>query len=149
MGTYSSLRWGTIPARAQWLGADAEHTIIFCFYHLRFLKLMDTLENIKQQIADNAILLYMKGSPNAPQCGFSMRASQAMMACGKRFAYVDILSNPDIRAELPKYANWPTFPQLWVKGELIGGCDIIMEMYENGELKTLIDEASAEGEGEG
>ncbi|MFA0812737.1 Grx4 family monothiol glutaredoxin [Microbulbifer epialgicus] len=107
---------------------------------------MDTLENIKQQIADNAILLYMKGSPNAPQCGFSMRASQAMMACGKRFAYVDILSNPDIRAELPKYANWPTFPQLWVKGELIGGCDIIMEMYENGELKTLIDGASAEGD---
>ncbi|MBB3059509.1 Grx4 family monothiol glutaredoxin [Microbulbifer rhizosphaerae] len=108
---------------------------------------MDTLENIKQQIADNAILLYMKGSPNAPQCGFSMRASQALMACGKRFAYVDVLSNPDIRTELPKYANWPTFPQLWVKGELVGGCDIIMEMYENGELKTLVEEASAEGEG--
>ncbi|WP_237065841.1 Grx4 family monothiol glutaredoxin [Microbulbifer guangxiensis] len=108
---------------------------------------MDTLENIKQQIADNAILLYMKGSPNAPQCGFSMRASQALMACGKRFAYVDVLSNPDIRSELPKYANWPTFPQLWVKGELVGGCDIIMEMYENGELKTLIDEAAAESEG--
>lgn len=108
---------------------------------------MDTLENIKQQIADNAILLYMKGSPNAPQCGFSMRASQALMACGKRFAYVDVLSNPDIRAELPKYANWPTFPQLWVKGELVGGCDIIMEMYENGELKTLVEEAAAESEG--
>ncbi|WP_308366652.1 MULTISPECIES: Grx4 family monothiol glutaredoxin [unclassified Microbulbifer] len=108
---------------------------------------MDTLENIKQQIADNAILLYMKGSPNAPQCGFSMRASQALMACGKRFAYVDVLSNPDIRTELPKYANWPTFPQLWVKGELVGGCDIIMEMYENGELKTLVEEASAESEG--
>ena len=107
---------------------------------------MDTLENIKQQIGDNTILLYMKGSPNAPQCGFSMRASQALMACGKRFAYVDVLSNPDIRAELPKYANWPTFPQLWVKGELIGGCDIIMEMYENGELKTLVDEASADSE---
>ncbi|QIL88597.1 Grx4 family monothiol glutaredoxin [Microbulbifer harenosus] len=103
---------------------------------------MDTLENIKQQIADNDILLYMKGSPNAPQCGFSMRASQAIMACGQRFAYVDILANPDIRQELPKYANWPTFPQLWVKGELIGGCDIIMEMYENGELKTLIEEAA-------
>ncbi|GAA5523720.1 glutaredoxin 4 [Microbulbifer aestuariivivens] len=110
---------------------------------------MDTLENIKQQIADNAILLYMKGSPNAPQCGFSMRASQALMACGKRFAYVDILANPEIRAELPKYANWPTFPQLWVKGELIGGCDIIMEMYENGELKPLVEEAAAESEGEG
>ncbi|MDP5210287.1 Grx4 family monothiol glutaredoxin [Microbulbifer sp. 2205BS26-8] len=107
---------------------------------------MDTLENIQQQIADNAILLYMKGSPNAPQCGFSMRASQAMMACGKRFAYVDVLSNPDIRTELPKYANWPTFPQLWIKGELIGGCDIIMEMYENGELKNLIDKAAAGGE---
>ncbi|MFC6632364.1 Grx4 family monothiol glutaredoxin [Microbulbifer taiwanensis] len=108
---------------------------------------MDTLENIKQQISDNTILLYMKGSPNAPQCGFSMRASQALMACGKRFAYVDVLSNPDIRTELPKYANWPTFPQLWVKGELVGGCDIIMEMYENGELKTLVDEAAAESEG--
>ena len=107
---------------------------------------MDTLENIKKQIADNDILLYMKGSPNAPQCGFSMRASQAVMACGQRFAYVDVLSNPDIRQELPKYANWPTFPQLWVKQELVGGCDIIMEMHENGELKTLIEEATGGAE---
>ena len=103
---------------------------------------MSTIENIKKQIEENDILLYMKGSPNAPQCGFSQRASQAIMACGQRFAYVDILSNPDIRQELPKYANWPTFPQLWVKGELVGGCDIITEMHENGELKTLIDEAA-------
>jgi monothiol glutaredoxin len=66
------------------------------------------------------------------------------MACGKRFAYVDILSNPDIRAELPKYANWPTFPQLWVAGELVGGCDIITEMYESGELQELIDATVAE-----
>ncbi|MBY6191915.1 Grx4 family monothiol glutaredoxin [Microbulbifer agarilyticus] len=107
---------------------------------------MDTLENIKKQIADNDILLYMKGSPNAPQCGFSMRASQAIMACGQRFAYVDILANPDIRQELPKYANWPTFPQLWVKQELVGGCDIIMEMHESGELKTLIEEAAGSAE---
>ncbi|WP_406827960.1 Grx4 family monothiol glutaredoxin [Microbulbifer sp. ARAS458-1] len=107
---------------------------------------MDTLENIKKQIADNDILLYMKGSPNAPQCGFSMRASQAVMACGKRFAYVDVLSNPDIRQELPKYANWPTFPQLWVKQELVGGCDIIIEMHESGELKTLIEEAAKDAE---
>ncbi len=105
---------------------------------------MDTIETIKQQISDNDILLYMKGAPNAPQCGFSMRASQAIMACGQRFAYVDILSHPEIRTELPKYANWPTFPQLWVKGELIGGCDIICEMGDNGELKTLLDEATAE-----
>lgn len=105
---------------------------------------METIDTIKQQISENTVILYMKGSPNAPQCGFSQRASQAVMACGQRFAYVDILSNPDIRTELPKFANWPTFPQLWVKGELIGGCDIIAEMHEKGELKTLIDEASAE-----
>lgn len=103
---------------------------------------MSTVETIKKQINENPILLYMKGSPNAPQCGFSMKASQALMACGKRFAFVDILSNPDIRQELPKYANWPTFPQLWVKGELVGGCDIIIEMNENGELKSLVEEAA-------
>lgn len=102
---------------------------------------MDIMETIKSQIEDNAVILYMKGSPDAPQCGFSMRASQAVMACGKRFAFVDVLSNPDIRTHLPKYANWPTFPQLWVKGELVGGCDIITEMHEKGELKTLLDEA--------
>lgn len=107
---------------------------------------MSTLETIKKQIDENAILLYMKGSPNAPQCGFSMRASQALMACGQRFAYVDILSNPDIRQELPKFANWPTFPQLWVKGELVGGCDIITEMHENGELKPLVEEAAPAAE---
>jgi len=105
---------------------------------------MEVLDTIKQQIADNAVILYMKGSPSAPQCGFSQRTVQALMACGQRFAYVDILSNPDIRSELPKYANWPTFPQLWVKGELVGGCDIVTEMHTNGELKPLIDGATAE-----
>ncbi|MFT7558870.1 MAG: monothiol glutaredoxin [Flavobacteriales bacterium] len=102
---------------------------------------MSTLENIKSQIEENAILLYMKGSPNAPQCGFSQRTVQALMSCGQKFAFVDILSHPDIRQELPKYANWPTFPQLWVNSELVGGCDIICEMHENGELKTLVDQA--------
>jgi len=65
------------------------------------------------------------------------------MACGQRFAYVDVLSNPEIRANLPQYGNWPTFPQLWVQGELVGGCDIITEMHEAGELKPLVDEAMA------
>ncbi len=105
---------------------------------------METLDTIKEQIENNPILIYMKGSPNQPQCGFSARTVQALMSCGKRFAYVDILSNPDIRATLPGFANWPTFPQLWVKGELIGGCDIITEMHESGELKTLIDEVPVE-----
>ncbi|MEP1469598.1 MAG: Grx4 family monothiol glutaredoxin [Halieaceae bacterium] len=104
---------------------------------------MDIFETIKEQIDSNGILLYMKGSPNQPQCGFSARTVQALMACGERFAYVDILSNPEIRANLPQYANWPTFPQLWVDGELVGGCDIVTEMYESGELEPLIKDAAA------
>lgn len=104
---------------------------------------MDIIDTIKQQIESNNVLLYMKGSPNQPQCGFSARTVQALMDCGERFAYVDILSDPDVRANLPKYANWPTFPQLWVGGELIGGCDIVTEMFENGELQTLIKESAA------
>ena len=90
----------------------------------------------------------MKGTPRMPQCGFSAQTVQALMACGERFAFVNILENPDIRAELPKYANWPTFPQLWVKGELIGGCDIVVEMAQNGELQTLITEAAEEQDSE-
>ncbi len=101
----------------------------------------DVFAVIKEQISSNPILLYMKGSPNQPQCGFSARTSQALMACGERFAYVDVLSNPDIRANLPKFANWPTFPQLWVGGELVGGCDIVCEMHANGELQPLVKEA--------
>lgn len=104
---------------------------------------MDIMETIKDQVENNAIILYMKGSPNQPQCGFSARTVQALMACGQRFAYVDVLSNPEIRANLPQYGNWPTFPQLWVQGELVGGCDIITEMHEAGELKPLVDEAMA------
>ncbi len=103
---------------------------------------MDTIDTIKDQITNNPIIIYMKGSPNEPQCGFSARTAQALMACGERFAYVDILANPEIRVELPKYANWPTFPQLWVDGELVGGCDIVCEMHEKGELELLIKEAA-------
>lgn len=104
---------------------------------------METIEKIKKQIAENPILIYMKGSPKLPSCGFSAQASQALMQCGEPFAYVDILQNPDIRAELPAYAEWPTFPQLWVEGELVGGCDIILEMFQKGELQPLITETSA------
>ncbi|MGA1741580.1 MAG: Grx4 family monothiol glutaredoxin [Pseudohongiellaceae bacterium] len=99
-------------------------------------------ETIKDQISSNPIILYMKGNPNQPQCGFSSQATQILMACGERFAYVDILSNPEIRANLPKISDWPTFPQLFVNGELVGGCDIMTEMYQSGELKTLLSEVS-------
>ncbi|MGB2325081.1 MAG: Grx4 family monothiol glutaredoxin, partial [Pseudomonadales bacterium] len=101
---------------------------------------------IKDQISNNDILLYMKGTPKFPQCGFSSQAVQAVMACGERFAFVNILENPDIRAELPKYANWPTFPQLWIKGELVGGCDIIMELSQSGELTEMISAAAPAAE---
>ena len=100
---------------------------------------MDIIEKINNQIADNKILLYMKGSPDKPECGFSQRASQILMAGGKEFSFVDILSNPEIRQELPSVSEWPTFPQLFINGELVGGSDIMMEMYQNGELKELID----------
>ena len=100
---------------------------------------MDIIEKINNQITDNKILLYMKGSPDKPECGFSQRASQILMACGKEFSFVDILSNPEIRQELPSVSEWPTFPQLFINGELVGGSDIMMEMYQNGELKELID----------
>ena len=99
---------------------------------------MDIIDTIKEQIANNPVLIYMKGAPNAPQCGFSARASQALMACGEKFAYVDILQNPEIRASLPGYANWPTFPQLWINGEFVGGSDIILELHESGELQTMV-----------
>ena len=99
---------------------------------------MDIIDTIKEQIANNPVLIYMKGAPNAPQCGFSARASQALMACGEKFANVDILQNPEIRASLPGYANWPTFPQLWINGELVGGSDIILELHESGELQTMV-----------
>lgn len=103
---------------------------------------MSIMDAIKQQIEENDILLYMKGTPQQPQCGFSARTVQALMACGERFAYINILDNPEIRENLKVYSNWPTFPQLYVKGELIGGCDIVTEMYESGELKELISGAA-------
>lgn len=104
---------------------------------------MDIMDTIKEQIENNAILLYMKGSPNQPLCGFSAKTVQALMECEQKFAYVDVLANQDIRANLPKYANWPTFPQLWVKGELVGGCDIVTEMHENNELRPLLEDAAS------
>jgi len=104
---------------------------------------MDISETIADQLKENKILLYMKGSPNLPQCGFSAKTVQALMSCGEKFAYVDVLSNPEIRKHLPKIANWPTFPQLWVEGELIGGCDIVLEMHASGELEPLIKDATA------
>lgn len=104
---------------------------------------METEALIQKQIAENPVLIYMKGTPQFPQCGFSARAVEALIQIGEPFAYVNILENPDIRATLPRIANWPTFPQLWVKGELIGGCDIILEMTQKGELAPIVKDAAS------
>ena len=104
---------------------------------------MNVQESIKNVIEENNVIIFMKGSPEAPQCGFSMRTSEALKACNADFAYIDILAEPEVRAGLPQYSNWPTFPQLFVKGELVGGCDIVMDLYQKGELQTMIDAASA------
>ena len=99
------------------------------------------IDIIREQIKKNKILLYMKGSPQAPQCGFSAQAVAAIRTYVNSFSFIDILKNPDIRAALPKYANWPTFPQLYVNGELIGGCDIILELHKSNELQAIINQA--------
>jgi monothiol glutaredoxin len=103
---------------------------------------MSALERIDTAVKTNPIIIFMKGTPNMPQCGFSSRAAQALMACGEQFAYVNVLTDPEIFQDLPKYANWPTFPQIYINGELIGGCDITLEMYQNGELQKLVKEAT-------
>ena len=105
---------------------------------------MDITEQIQQQIKDNPILLYMKGTPQFPMCGFSSRTVDVLKACNQKFAFVNILMDQDVRANLPKVSNWPTFPQLFIKGELVGGCDIVTELAESGELQTMIDAAAAD-----
>lgn len=103
---------------------------------------MDALERIEKQVTDNPIILYMKGTPDFPQCGFSARTVQALNACDVEYAYVNIYEDEEIYRALPKYANWPTFPQLYVKGELVGGCDIALDLFQSGELEKMLKEAA-------
>lgn len=107
---------------------------------------MDVMERIEQQVKNNPVVLYMKGTPQFPQCGFSSRTVQALASTGVRFAYVNVLEDPEIRQSLPQYAQWPTFPQLFVDGELVGGCDITLQLYESGELQPLVEKAVAAAE---
>ena len=104
--------------------------------------MMDVQERIKTVVQENNVIIFMKGSPEAPQCGFSMRTSEALKACNVEFAYVDVLAEPEVRSNLPQFSNWPTFPQVFVKGEFVGGCDIVMDMFQKGELQTMIDAIS-------
>ena len=98
---------------------------------------MDVNERIKAVLAEHAMVLFMKGTPQFPMCGFSSRAVQALEAAGASFHAVNVLADPEIRAALPHYANWPTFPHLFIQGELIGGCDIIEDLHAAGELERM------------
>ena len=100
---------------------------------------MDIEDKLKEQIKENSILIYMKGTPYEPRCGFSAKTIQALIECDSKFSYVDVLENNDVRIALPKISDWPTFPQVYINGELIGGADIVTQMHETGELKKLID----------
>ena len=104
---------------------------------------MSLEEKLKDQIKSNPVLIYMKGTPYEPRCGFSARTVQALIECESQFSYVDILENNDVRTILPKVTDWPTFPQVFIDGELIGGADIIGQMHESGELKKLIEAAES------
>ena len=104
----------------------------------------DVTETIKEQIGNNPVILYMKGTPQFPQCGFSAQAVEALTGIGKPFAYVNILEAPEIRAQLKEYAEWPTYPQLWINGELVGGSDIIVQMYREGQLGDMVNKAVPE-----
>ena len=104
---------------------------------------MEPIERIRNVVESNPIVLFMKGTPQFPQCGFSMRTCEALKACGVDYHHVDILAEPEIRQHLPQYSEWPTFPQLFVGGELVGGCDIVMGMYQSGDLERITQEAAA------
>ena len=104
---------------------------------------MSIQDKIQQQLSSDKIVLYMKGTPQFPQCGFSAKATQMLGACGVKFTTYDILSDPEMRQGLKEFSHWPTFPQLYVNGELVGGCDIMTELYQKGELQKLVTQAQS------
>lgn len=103
---------------------------------------MSVIERIETQLNNNAVVLYMKGTPDFPQCGFSSRAVQLLQASNADFFAVNIFEDPELREALKQYSNWPTYPQLYIKGELVGGCDIMVDLFNQGSLQTMIAEAT-------
>lgn len=106
----------------------------------------EALQRIDQIVKDNPIVIFMKGTPQLPSCGFSSRASQAMQACGVEFGYVNVLADQEVYENLPRYADWPTFPQIYINGEMVGGHDILLELYQSGELKQMMEGAGEASE---
>jgi monothiol glutaredoxin len=107
---------------------------------------MSIQEKLKEVIDNNEVVLFMKGTPDFPQCGFSGRTTQILQACDIRFASVDVLADSDVREGIKAYSNWPTVPQLYVRGEFVGGCDIMTELYENGDLQKILNPDEESGE---
>ncbi|HEY1890693.1 MAG TPA: Grx4 family monothiol glutaredoxin [Steroidobacteraceae bacterium] len=104
---------------------------------------MDVVDKIKAELGSSPVVLFMKGTPDFPQCGFSAQTVAALRSVGAEFKHVNIFEEPEMREALKRYSNWPTYPQLYVSGELIGGCDIALEMYQSGELQKLLSGAGA------
>ena len=102
---------------------------------------MDVMDRIDDAVKNNPVVIFMKGSPQLPQCGYSSRAAQALAACGRDFAHVNVLTDPVVFQNLPRYANTPTFPQIYINGELVGGCDITLDLYQKGELQKMVTSA--------
>ncbi len=103
---------------------------------------MDVLDRIREQVENNPVVIYMKGTPQFPMCGFSSRAAAALQDCDGEVAYINVLQDQEIFENLPRYADWPTFPQVYIQGELIGGCDITLELHASGELREMVQAAS-------
>ncbi len=102
---------------------------------------MDPMEKIREQVENNPVLIYMKGTPQMPMCGFSSRTVEALKRCGQEFGYVNVLADRDVMENLKRFSDWPTFPQVYINGELVGGCDITLELFEQGKLQEMIGEA--------
>lgn len=105
----------------------------------------DMIQRIREHLGSAPAVLFMKGTPDFPQCGFSAQTVAALRAINAKFRHVNIFEEPELREALKAYSNWPTYPQLYVNGELVGGCDIVVEMYRSGELQSLLDQAGATG----
>lgn len=105
----------------------------------------DMARRIREHLDSAPVVLFMKGTPDFPQCGFSAQTTAALRACNAKFRHVNIFEEPELREALKAYSSWPTYPQLYVNGELIGGCDIVVEMHRSGELQSLLDQAGATG----
>lgn len=103
---------------------------------------MDVITRIKDQLGSHSVVLYMKGTPDFPQCGFSSQVVQILKQCASQFTYINIFDDPEVRETLKEYSNWPTYPQLYINGELVGGCDIIVDLFNKGKLEGMLLEAN-------